>query len=187
MPRPLSPAPIVVVGVVAAAILWSSEALDDLVGSAVVLTVCHVLMWLGLRGDPRATPSIGARIALAIGGGIPATTVVLTMIPWMAAGKDGMEGLGIVVGMLIFGVPVALAVFAGVIYAQTGRPRAAALGRVVGIAGGAIAGAWVLAIAWGVTSDMPIDKRVDILAFPGIATMWLALVIAEQRMGRGGE
>ena len=184
VPRPLSPMPIVIAGTAAAAILWSSDMLDDLVGGAAVITVCHLLVWLGLRGHPKATPGIGARIALALGGGIPATSVVLTLIPWIVADNDGLDGLGVVIGMLIFGMPAALGVFAALIYVQTGRGRTAALGRVVAISGVAIATAWLSAIAWALTSDMPIDKRVGILAFPGIATWWLALLIAEHRATR---
>ncbi|MBL8946651.1 MAG: hypothetical protein JNK45_26015 [Myxococcales bacterium] len=180
MVRPLSPWPILAVTAIVGAIAWSSPWLDDLVGIAAVVGICDGLLWLGLRGDPRAPPGTAARVALAIGGAVPAAATALTFIPWFADG-DGMQGLAVVVGMLIFGLPLAIAGFAVALFLLTLRARAAALDRVLVVAGGSIAIGWVVAIAWALVGGGSTDVAVNVLAFPGFATAALILPLLERQ------
>jgi hypothetical protein len=180
MVRPLSPWPILGLTAIVGAIAWSSPWLDDLAGLAAVVGVCDGLLWLGLRGDPHAPPGTGARVALALGGAVPAAATALTFIPWFADG-DGMQGLAVVVGMLIFGLPLAIATLAVALFLLTRRARVAALDRVLAVTGGSIALGWFVAIAWAITGGGSTDVAVNVLAFPGFATAALVLPLLERQ------
>ena len=146
MPRPLAPLPIALWSAAAAAILWSSDLLDDFVGAAVIVALALVLVWIGMRGDADDVPTPGQRVALAIGGALPSGACWLALTPWVARG-DGMASLGVVVMMLMFGVPLGIAAVAVGLYLGTQRPRIAALARVLAISAGFVVVAWALALA----------------------------------------
>lgn len=185
MVRPLSPWPILGVTAIVGAIAWSSPWLDDLAALAAFVGASDALLWLGLRGDPNAAPSTAARVALALGGAVPAAATALTFIPWFADG-DGMQGLAVVVGMLIFGVPLAIAGFGVALFLLTRRARAAALDRLLVVAGGSIAIGWAVAIAWAIAGGGSTDVAVNVLAFPGFATAAMILPLLERQSLRAG-
>jgi hypothetical protein len=178
MPRLLSPLPIATWSAAAAAVMWSSERLDDMTGGAVVIAMSHGLMWLALRGEPSQPATRGQRVALAIGGAAPTAACLLALTPWLARG-DGMESLGTVVMMMLFGVPFGVAVFALLIHRASRHARVVALAYTLAIVGGSIAVAWVLALAWAGTRAPGSDKAMELLVFPGLATWWLVLPLAE--------
>lgn len=181
--RPLSPWPIVGLTVIVGAIAWASPWFDDMVALAALVGVCDLLLWLGLRGDPQAVPSTASRIAVAIGGAVPAAGSVLTFIPWFVDG-DGMQGLAVVVGMLIFGLPLTIAVFAVVLFLLAKRPRVEVLGRVLVVAGGSVAVGWLVAALWATAGDGSAEVAANMLAFPGFATTALVLPALERRAMR---
>jgi hypothetical protein len=178
--RPLSPWPILGLTAIVGMIAWSSPWLDDLAGLAAVVGVCDGLLWLGLRGDLDASPGAGARVALALGGAVPAGATALTFIPWFADG-DGMQGLAVVVGMLIFGLPLAIAAIAVALFLLTRRARVAAFDRVLAVMGVSIAVGWFVAIAWALTGGGTTAAAVNVLAFPGFATAALVLPLLERQ------
>jgi len=184
--RPLSPLPIALASAALAGLLWSFDALDDLVGGAAVVWVSQMLAWLGIRGPAGTAAAPGPRAALAIGGAIPTAACALTLVPWLAGG-GGMEALGAVVGMIVFGVPLCTAIAALAIWKLSDRPRAAALTRTVTITASTTGLAWLLALAWIAGGGGRIDAA-TLLAFPGLATWWLVLPLAEllgRRHGAG--
>lgn len=176
--RPLTPIPIVLWSALAAALLWSSTQLDDMTGCVAVVTIAHLLLWLGLRGDAAQPASRGGRIALATGGALPGAALLLTAIPWLAP-DGGMEALGTVVMMLIFGVPLGVAVLAWVLHRVADGPRPRALVRILVVVASTTAVAWVLALTWRAVRADPGDDTITVLVFPGLATWWLMLAIAE--------
>jgi hypothetical protein len=182
--RPLTPIPIVVWSAVGAALLWSSERLDDMAGCTIVVTIAHLLLWLGLRGDLAQPASRGGRVELAIGGALPGAALLLAAIPWFAP-AGGMEALGTVLMMLIFGVPLGVAALAVVMHRLTRDARCVALRRIVVIVAAATALAWVLALVWGTTRADPGDDTTTVLVFPALATWWLLLASAELLVGIG--
>jgi hypothetical protein len=180
--RPLSPVPIALASVALAAILWSFEALDDMVGGAVVVWISQMLVWLGMRGSPTSVGSAGSRAALAIGGAMPTAACALALVPWVAGG-DGMEGLGRVIGMMVLGVPLVTAVAGVVIWTrERSSPRATALARTVVMTTIITALAWSLAIAWVAIHGS--NDKATLLTFPGLATWWLLLPLAEMLVPR---
>lgn len=181
MPRPLSPPWIVACTALLAAALWFDEGTDDFVGLAAAVLLCQLAVWAGIRGDPNRPASTGGRIAVAVGCGIPCTTVVLTALPHLGNTGEGMLGLARVVGGLILGVPIAAAGFAGVCFARTAVPRGRVLERMLPIATPAIVVAWGLVLAWwwptrngGLVRDVR-----PLLAFAGAATAWLLLPVLD--------
>jgi hypothetical protein len=178
MPRFLSPLPIAAWSAVGAAVMWSSELLDDMTGGAAVIAISHALLWVALRGDPSQPAERGQRVALAIGGAAPTAACLLALTPWLARG-DGMQSLGTVVMMMVFGVPFGVALFAAVIYRASRHRRDDALARTLAIVGGSIAVAWVLALAWARTRAPGTDKAIELLVFPGLATWWIVLPLAD--------
>jgi hypothetical protein len=94
-----------------------------------------------------------------------------------------MEALGTVVMMLIFGVPLGVAVIAVVIHRMTRATREAALRRIVVIVAGTTALAWALALIWGTTRADPGDDTTTVLVFPALATWWLLLAAVELLVG----
>jgi hypothetical protein len=176
--RPLTPVPIVLWSALAAALLWSSEQLDDVAGCASAVVISHLLLWLGMRGDPAQPASRGGRVALAVGGAIPAAACLLTLIPWLARG-DGMASLGMVVMMMIFGVPLGVAALAVLIHRTSDGPRHAVLRRILALVTGTTALAWALALAWRSTRADASGDTTTVLVFPALATWWLLLVLAE--------
>lgn len=176
--RCLAPLPIATSALVAAGVMWSSERLDDMTGGAAVVAISQALMGLGLRGDPSQPAVGGERVAFAIGGAAPTAACLLALTPWLARG-DGMESLGTVVMMMLFGVPLGVAAFALVIHRVSRRARIDALARTLAIVGGSIAIAWVLASTWAATRASGTDKAIELLVFPGLATWWLVLPVAD--------
>ncbi|HET6585382.1 MAG TPA: hypothetical protein VFG69_18115 [Nannocystaceae bacterium] len=178
MPRVLTPLPIVVSSAVAAAVMAMSDRLDDMTGGVAVVAISHVLMWIGLRGDPAQPAGRAERVALAIGGAAPTAACLLALTPWLARG-DGMESLGTVVMMMVFGVPLGVAAFAALILRASRLPRVDALAQTLAVVGGTIAIAWILASVWAGTRARGSDKALELLVFPGLATWWLVLPLAE--------
>lgn len=176
--RSLAPLPIATSAVVAAGVMWSSELLDDMTGGAAVIAISQALLWLGLRGDPWQPADRGQRVALAIGGAAPTAACLLALTPWLARG-DGMESLGTVVMMMLFGVPLGVAAFALAIHRVSRHARVDALARTLAIVGGSIAVAWVLASTWAGTRASGTEKAMELLVFPGLATWWLVLPLAD--------
>ncbi len=157
---------------IAFGVLWSTERYDDFAGWAAVVAVSHALMWLGLRGDPSATPSRGERVAIGLGGAMPTAAWIATLIPWFA-GDGGMSSLGIVVMMIVFGIPLGVVVTAVVLFRLARTSRRVALQRIVAIVGATVVVAWALAIAWGQTGARDAEQALVLLVFPGLATWWL--------------
>lgn len=169
---PLSSLPILVWAAIVFAIAWSSERYDDFAGLAAVMAGSHVLVWLGVRGDPRARMTRSRIVGVAIGGAIPTAACLLVVIPWVA-GDGGLEALGRVVMMMFFGVPIGVAAIA-VAIARAARGTAGnALARASAIVVGTTAIAWVLALAW--LRGHPVESARELLVFPAVATAWLLL------------
>ncbi len=180
--RSLSPLPIALGSAALSGLLWSSEALDDIVGAGLLVWISQMLVWLGLRG-PVLTPADRPRRALlAVGGAMPTVPLWLALIPWVARG-DGMEQLGVVVMMMVFGVPLGTAGFAVALWIQSGRPRARPIAPAVAIVASTTALAWMLEWVWISRGERTPDLAMW-LAFPGIATWWLALPLAEWFVSR---
>jgi hypothetical protein len=175
--RPLSPLPIALGSAALAGVLWSSDALDDIVGAGLIVWISQMLVWLGLRG-PTLEPSDGPRRALlAIGGAIPTVALWLALIPWVARG-DGMAQLGAVVMMMIFGVPFGTLGFAIALWILGRRPRSRPIAPALAIAASTTALAWLLELVWISRGDRMPDLAIW-LAFPGIATWWIVLPLAD--------
>src|SRR5690349_20957641 len=180
--RPLSPLPIALGSAALAGVLWSSEALDDIVGAGVLVWISQMLVWLGIRG-PTLEPSDGPRRALlAIGGAMPTVALWLALIPWVARG-DGMDQLGAVVMMMIFGVPLGTLAFAIALWILGGRPRNRPIAPALAIVASTTALAWLLEVGWISRADRLPDLAMW-LAFPGIASWWLVLPLADWFVSR---
>lgn len=182
--RPLSPLPIALGSAALCASLWSSDALDDLVGAGVLVWISQMLVWLGIRGGP-LEPNDGARRALiAVGGAMPTIALWLALIPWVARG-DGMDQLGMVVMMMIFGVPLGTLGFAIALWVLGGRPRSRPIAPALAIAASTTALAWLLELVWIASADR-VPELAMWLAFPGVATWWLVLPLADWFTSRRG-
>jgi hypothetical protein len=178
MPNWVAPVPIMVWSAAAAAIMWSSDRLDDLVGFAVVIAITHALTWFGLRGDPARIPTHGQRIALAIGAAIPTAPAVLMLAPLISS-VTHFDGLLVALVMLVAGIPLGIGVAAMLVYRMTSRSRVDALARVVAVVGGSIAVACILTFVWWCIEPAERTISIEALAFPGLAAWWLVLPLAE--------
>lgn len=164
----LEPVLIVAWSTIAFAIAWSTERYDDFAGWAAVIAVTHLLLWIGLRGEQ---PSRGQRIAIAIAGAVPSAAWIVALTPWVVR-PGGLESLGTVVMMMIFGIPLAVLVAAIAIYRLAHAARRIALRRTLAVVAATTLVAWALALAWAREGSA---QALELLVFPALATWWLIL------------